>query len=150
MAHDVGRQRHAVRQHARRPDDADGEAHRLGRVAFALNPARHFSLKPGAGYELPATTPWAEAPPLRIHPRLREYGEAAPRGPLPKVRERSAERALLAREAPGARVRVLSNLAEMDLHAVEVSQIPMDEENTAALERGVKELGIIVERGSRL
>ncbi len=39
---------------------------------------------------------------------------------------------------------VLQRLAEMDLHAVEVSQIPMDEENTAALERGVKELGIQV------
>ncbi len=62
----------------------DDEAHRLGRAAFALNPARHFSLQPGAGIELPATTPWAEAPPLRIHPRLREYGEAAPRGPLPE------------------------------------------------------------------
>ena len=39
---------------------------------------------------------------------------------------------------------VLQRLAEMDLHAVEVSQIPMDEETTAALERGVKELGIEV------
>lgn len=39
---------------------------------------------------------------------------------------------------------VLQRLAEMDLHAVEVSQIPMDEENTAALERGITELGIQV------
>lgn len=39
---------------------------------------------------------------------------------------------------------VLQRLAEMDLHAVEVSQIPMDEANTAALERGVSELGIEV------
>jgi len=39
---------------------------------------------------------------------------------------------------------VLERLAAMDLHAVEVSQIPMDETNTAALERGVKELGIEV------
>jgi len=75
---------------------SDNQAHRLGRAAFALNPARHFSLDAGAGQDLPATTPWALAPPLRIHPRLREYGEAAPRGLLPKVRERSEERALLA------------------------------------------------------
>lgn len=39
---------------------------------------------------------------------------------------------------------VLQKVAEMDLHAVEVSQIPMDEENTAALERGMKELGVEV------
>ncbi|MGO4957844.1 sugar phosphate isomerase/epimerase family protein [Luteococcus sp. Sow4_B9] len=39
---------------------------------------------------------------------------------------------------------VLEKIASMDLTAVEVSQIPMDEENTAALERGIKELGIEV------
>jgi uncharacterized protein (TIGR02677 family) len=56
-----------------------------------LNPA----LQDGAR-ELPANTPWAEAPPLRIHPRLREYGEAAPRGAMPRVRARDEERRLLA------------------------------------------------------
>lgn len=39
---------------------------------------------------------------------------------------------------------VLQRLAELDLHAVEVSQIPMTEANTADLERGRKELGIEV------
>lgn len=39
---------------------------------------------------------------------------------------------------------VLEKIAGMDLQAVEVSQIPMNEENTAALERGVKELGLEV------
>lgn len=39
---------------------------------------------------------------------------------------------------------VLQKIAEMDLHAVEVSQIPMDEKNTADLERGIKELGVQV------
>jgi len=110
---------------------SDDEAHRLGRAAFALNPARHFSLVAGAGHELPATTPWAEAPPLRIHPRLREYGEAAPRGPLPKVRERNEERALLARQlheehrqVEAARARLatgrtthLSEIGHLDAHA---------------------------------
>jgi uncharacterized protein (TIGR02677 family) len=73
------------------------EAHRLARAAFALNPARHFLLGADA-QDLPASTPWAEAPPIRIHPRLREYGEVSPRGPLPRVRDRSAERELLARQ----------------------------------------------------
>ncbi|WP_199176311.1 sugar phosphate isomerase/epimerase family protein [Actinomyces qiguomingii] len=39
---------------------------------------------------------------------------------------------------------VLKRVAELDLHAVEVSQIPMNEANTAELERGVAELGIEV------
>jgi len=77
----------------------DAQAHRLARGAFALNPARHFSLDTAQGphaRELPASTPWAEAPPLRIHPRLREYGEATPRGALPQVQSRDEERRLLA------------------------------------------------------
>ncbi|MDO5534445.1 MAG: TIM barrel protein [Propionibacteriaceae bacterium] len=39
---------------------------------------------------------------------------------------------------------VLQRLKELDIDAVEVSQIPMDETNTAALERGRDELGIEV------
>lgn len=74
----------------------DREAHRLARAAFALNPARHFSLNPQADDSLPASTRWADAPPLQINPRLREYGEAAPRGPLAKVRDRSGERERMA------------------------------------------------------
>ena len=39
---------------------------------------------------------------------------------------------------------VLQRLADLDVNAVEVSQIPMNEANTADLERGVRELGIEV------
>lgn len=109
----------------------DNEAHRLARGAFALNPARHFSLDIDAGIDVPATTRWADAPPLVIHPRLREYGEAAPRGPLPRVRDRTEARARLAREleqeslqVEAARQRLatgrpthLSSLGELDAHA---------------------------------
>lgn len=112
----------------------DDEAHRLARAAFALNPARHFSLDPAlqtGAEELPASTPWAEAPPLRIHPRLREYGQATPRGALPRVQLRDAERQLLAAQfreehaqIEAARVRLatgaptrLSALGELDMHA---------------------------------
>ncbi|WP_119154229.1 TIGR02677 family protein [Caldimonas tepidiphila] len=111
--------------------DSDADAHRLARAAFALNPARHLSLEAAADTALPATTPWAEAPPLVIHPRLREYGEATPRGPLPTVRERRQERELLARQlaeesrqVEAARARLatgrplrLSELGELDPHA---------------------------------
>ena len=110
----------------------DDEAHRLARAAFALNPARHLAGVPGAGAELPATTPWADAPPLHIHPWLREYGEAAPRGNLPRVRERDEERALLAQQlreetlqVEAARARLatgralrLSEIGPLDRHAL--------------------------------
>lgn len=111
--------------------NSDSEAHRMARAAFALHPARHYSLNPQADDDLPATTPWADAPPLQINPRLREYGEAAPRGPLPKVRDRSTERALMAeqlaeesRQVDAARQRLatgrpirLSELGDLDVHA---------------------------------
>ncbi|WP_175693197.1 TIGR02677 family protein [Burkholderia ambifaria] len=73
----------------------DGQAHRLARAAFALNSARHFSLNPSSDDSVNASTPWASAPPLTIHPRLREYGEAIPRAPLGRIRDRSEDRARL-------------------------------------------------------
>ncbi|MDO5495292.1 MAG: TIM barrel protein, partial [bacterium] len=39
---------------------------------------------------------------------------------------------------------VLQRVAELGYGCVEVSQIPMNEENTAALERGISELGVAV------
>jgi uncharacterized protein (TIGR02677 family) len=81
--------------------EAPGEddAHRLWRAAFALHPARHLSLQSEAAAlhaHVPASTPWAEAPAVAIHPRLREQGEMLPRGAPPHVRARDAERARLA------------------------------------------------------
>jgi uncharacterized protein (TIGR02677 family) len=110
---------------------SDSEADRMARAAFALHPARHYSLNPQLDDDLPASTPWADAPPLQINPRLREYGELAPRGPLARVRDRSAERALMAeqlaeesRQVEAARQRLatgcptkLSELGELDIHA---------------------------------
>ena len=99
---------------------------------------RSRSIRHGISRSTPTRTPscrpstrWADAPPLTIHPRLREYGEAAPRGPLPRVRDRSEARALLARSSPRNRVQVeaarqrlatgrpmrLSELGELDAHA---------------------------------
>jgi uncharacterized protein (TIGR02677 family) len=106
----------------------DSQAHRLARAAFALNPARHLSLLAGA--DLPATTPWADAPAVTIHPRLREYGTAAPRGAAPRVRNRDLERAVLAQQVAqehqqveAARARLatgqacrLSELGRLDIH----------------------------------
>lgn len=108
----------------------NSQAHRLARACFALNPSRHLSI-PVEAENLPASTPWAAAPPVRIHPRLREYGEAAPRGQMAGIRERDQERGLLARYvaeehrqlesarakfANGAPIR-LSELGYLDAHA---------------------------------
>jgi len=112
----------------------DQQAHRMARAAFALNPARHFSSNPAhstATAELPASTPWAEAPPLHVHPRLREYGEATPRGRMSAVRVRDDERKLLAlqlkeehaqieaarRLLATARATKLSDIGHLDEHA---------------------------------
>jgi uncharacterized protein (TIGR02677 family) len=109
----------------------DAEAHRLARAAFALNPARHFALVPDGSTEAGPGTPWADGPALTISPRLREYGETAPRGPLPRVRDRGDARQLLAQElaqeaeqVQAARRRLatgrstrLSELGTLDPHA---------------------------------
>ena len=115
---------------AEAPDD--GAAHRLARAAFALHPARHLGAGSAADIDaaadLPGATRWADAPPLAIHPRLREYGEASVRGPAPRVRDRAEARAFLARQfseesrlADAARARLatgrpvaLSALGELD------------------------------------
>ena len=78
----------------------DAEAHRLWRAAFALNPARHLALVSAVEAE-PANTPWASAAPVAIQPRLRERGSLAPRGPAPKILDRTRERELLALRQAG-------------------------------------------------
>ena len=107
----------------------DAEAHCLWRAAFALNPARHLSLL--SAEDVPASTPWADAPAVAIHPRLRERGEIAPRGPVPHVKDRAAARALLAQQIAEERAQVeaaravlatgtatrLSELRRLDTHA---------------------------------
>ncbi|MDB5973073.1 MAG: hypothetical protein JWQ90_5523 [Hydrocarboniphaga sp.] len=70
------------------------EAHRLWRAAFGLSPARHLALAVPA--DVPASTPWGAAPPLAIHPRLREQGQLPTRGGPPLIRDRSQARALMA------------------------------------------------------
>jgi uncharacterized protein (TIGR02677 family) len=113
---------------------SDAEAHRLARAAFALNPARHFALVADEAAEAGPGTRWADAPALTISPRLREYGEAAPRGPLPRVRDRGEARRLLeqglaeeAEQVEAARLRLatgrptrLSELGTLDPHAFDL------------------------------
>ena len=81
--------------------DDDGEAHRLWRGAFGLSPARHLAidrdtLERRAADPVPASTPWPEAPPMAISPRLRATGHYRGKGPPPKMTRRDHERARVA------------------------------------------------------
>src|ERR1700747_3456298 len=82
------------------PDDA--AAHRLWRAAFGLSPARHLSVTGDTADEwenVPAGTPWSEAPPIRISPQLRKTGSYERRGKPTQVKDRSAAKELLRRQA---------------------------------------------------
>jgi uncharacterized protein (TIGR02677 family) len=113
--------------------EGEDDAHRLARAAFALAPARHLALRTGDA-DLGAATAWRNGPAVSVHPRLRERGRLAPRGAPPRVRDRSRERALLARRvleeqtgAEAARARFatgepvcLSALGPLDRHELGV------------------------------
>lgn len=82
--------------------DDDAAAHRLWRAAFGLCSARHLSVTTetaDAWRELPHGTPWQDAPPIRISPQLRRTGTYERRGKPSQVRDRSADRELLRRQA---------------------------------------------------
>lgn len=91
-----------ARWFAQCPTDAD--AHRLWRAAFGLAPSRHLkvdgdTLDARADAPVPAATSWLDAPPLQVSPQLRRTGRYVRRGRPASVVDRSAEKALLAREA---------------------------------------------------
>lgn len=75
--------------------NADAEAHRLWRAAFALSPARHLALVPPE-VEAGSGVSWMEAPTVVITPLLRERGQLPTRGAPPRIKDRSRERELLA------------------------------------------------------
>jgi uncharacterized protein (TIGR02677 family) len=75
---------------------SDRDAHRLARAAFAVAPARHLALR-AEDTDVAASTRWVDGPSVDVHPRLRERGRLTRRGAPPRARDRSRERALLAR-----------------------------------------------------
>jgi uncharacterized protein (TIGR02677 family) len=84
---------------AQAPDEAS--MHRLWRSAFGLSPARHLSIDADTlgtreHSPVPAATPWAQAPPLEISPRLRRTGSYERRGKPSRVTDRSEQRRHLA------------------------------------------------------
>jgi uncharacterized protein (TIGR02677 family) len=91
-----------ARWFAQAPTERD--AHRLWRAAFGLSTSRHLTADAGtAPAEVPAATSWLDAPRVEVSARLRAGGRYARRGAPRHVRDRSAERQLLAREVAAER-----------------------------------------------
>jgi uncharacterized protein (TIGR02677 family) len=91
-----------ARWFAEAPDDL--AAHRLWRAAFGLTPARHLTVPmetaaDWAESEPAPTTPWRDAPPVRISARLRKTGSYERRGQTNRVEDRGQQRRLLAERA---------------------------------------------------
>jgi uncharacterized protein (TIGR02677 family) len=87
---------------AQAPDEAS--MHRLWQAAFGLHGSRHLTLdadtaQTRATSPIAPATPWREAPPLIISPRLRRTGHYERRGKPNRVIDRRAERRLLAERA---------------------------------------------------
>ncbi len=73
---------------------------RLARVAFGVSPSRHLTvdastLEARQLSPVSSNTPWADAPPLLISPRLRSTGSYDRTGRPTQIRDRSAARAML-------------------------------------------------------
>ncbi len=83
-----------ARWFAQAPDEPS--LHRLWRSAFGLSSARHLTADPDQDSTVTASTPWANAAPLSISPRLRKTGSYERRGRPNRVLDRSEQRRYLA------------------------------------------------------
>ena len=118
---------------AQAPDEA--ATHRLWRTAFGLSPSRHLTvdaetLAARADDPVPASTPWAAAPPLQISPRLRKTGSYERRGKPSRVADRSEQRRhlaeLAAREAEQTAAARAALATDGPLRLSDVGTLPAD------------------------
>ena len=80
------------------------DAHRLWRTAFAISPARHFTVSDATLIDrdqrpIPPTTSWSDSPPLMIAPSLRKTGRVARSARLPRIVDNRSQLARLRIEA---------------------------------------------------
>jgi len=94
------------------PTASDAEAHRLWRTVFGLCPARHLiindqTLDDYEARDVPPSTSWLDAPPLRISTR-RGSATNAQIGALSHIIDRSAEKQKLAAATHEEALRILN------------------------------------------
>lgn len=94
------------------------DMHRLWRVAFGVNGARHLAvdaetLAARDADPVAASTPWASAPPLRISPRLRKTGSYERRGKPNRIVDRAELREALERRAAEQRAQTAAARARL-------------------------------------
>ncbi|GAB3132260.1 TIGR02677 family protein [Microbispora hainanensis] len=118
-----------ARWFAEAPDEA--AMHRLWRAAFGLSSSRHLTVTPQTvdlwqEEDVAPSTPWRDAPPIRISPQLRRTGSYERRGKPNRVQDRSQARTFLleqaereAAETAAARARLRTDgptlLSELDV-----------------------------------
>jgi uncharacterized protein (TIGR02677 family) len=163
-----------ARWFAQAPDDA--AAHRLWRVAFGLGSARHLTVSQDTvtawEEEQPApTTPWRQAPGVRISPQLRRTGSYERRGQPNRVVDRADQRRVLEEQAAreseqvaAARERLatpgpirLSRLGALDARAFRLflgllgdalsARVPGDTEVRTTTSDGTMEVRMSIVRG---
>lgn len=122
---------------AQTPDET--AMHRLWQATFGLHSSRHLTLDTDTAHAraenpVPPSTPWHEAPPLMISPRLRRTGSYERRGKPNRVIDRREARKLLAErtaaeaeQTAAARARLitehpirLSDLGNLDADAFQL------------------------------
>jgi uncharacterized protein (TIGR02677 family) len=165
-----------ARWFAEAPDD--GAAHRLWRTAFGLSSARHLTVDHETVVaweeEQPApSTPWGQAPGVRISPQLRKTGSYERRGQPNRVTDRAEQRRILIEQAAleseqvaAARERLatpgpirLSALGELDARVFRLflgllgdalsARVPGDHEVRTTTSDGTMEVRLSLVRGGR-
>lgn len=117
----------------------DDDRHRLAAVAFGIAPARHLAVDEHTiderlRHPVPPQTPWAEAPPIEISPRLRATGSYEKRGAPSRVRDRAAERRAIALAVEAQRIELERLRAQLvtDQPAV-IGEFPLVDADARAL-----------------
>lgn len=118
---------------AQAPDD--DALHRLWRSAFGVHGVRHLMLDHDTllareEQPVPAATPWAQAPPMHISPRLRRTGSYERRGSPNRISSREDARRLLAQLAARQTAQTAAARARLattgPIHLSELGQLDSD------------------------
>ncbi len=106
--------------------EADADAHRLWRQAFALHPARHVHLAEADPELTSPRASWWNADPVEVPTRLRTHGSTPRQGRHPRASDFSDQRRWLAARARREREQVevaLARLANRPLRLSDIAEL---------------------------